>query len=157
MWSICDFGVVIIDLFSPDSSLAKSLAEETLNSTRDGWLRMVSATLYYMAGTIQVFSIKKIYMKGSPIVASLLLDGNVTITQMQKKKIEDIKDLLKQAQTEDDFSHEVILRLKWSLYEAFRDEELYWKQKSRATWLREGDQNTKFFHATTKQRRARNE
>ncbi|XP_048623656.1 uncharacterized protein LOC125592497 [Brassica napus] len=70
--------------------------------------------------------------------------------------IEDIKDLLEQAQTEDDFSHEVILRLKWSLCEAFRDEELYWKQKSRATWLREGDQNTKFFHATTKQRRARN-
>lgn len=38
----------------------------------------------------------------------------------------------------------------------FRDEELYWKQKSRANWLQECDLNTKFFHATTKQRRARN-
>lgn len=72
------------------------------------------------------------------------------------KKIEEIKAQLEQAQVDDDFSHEAILSLKWNICAAFRDEELYWKQKSRANWLREGDQNTKFFHATTKQRRARN-
>ena len=73
-----------------------------------------------------------------------------------EKNIEEIKDQFEKAQIDDDFSQEAILNLKWSLCTAFRDEELYWKQKSRATWLREGDQNTKFFHATTKQRRARN-
>ena len=67
------------------------------------------------------------------------------------KKIEEIKCQLEQAQLT-----EAILNLKWNLCAAFRDEELYWKQKSRANWLREGDRNTKFFHATTKQRRARN-
>lgn len=72
------------------------------------------------------------------------------------KKIEDIKTQLEQAQLDDNFSNEAILNLKWNLCAAFRDEELYRKQKSRANWLREGDRNIRFFHATTKQRRARN-
>lgn len=46
--------------------------------------------------------------------------------------------------------------MKFELCTMFRDEEIFWKQKSRNTWLRVGDQNTKFFHATTKQQRARN-
>lgn len=37
-----------------------------------------------------------------------------------------------------------------------RREEVYWRQRSRQDWLRSRDQNTKFFHAKTKQRRERN-
>lgn len=33
---------------------------------------------------------------------------------------------------------------------------LQWKQKGRVQWLKDGDRNTKLFHALTKQRRARN-
>lgn len=37
-----------------------------------------------------------------------------------------------------------------------RREKIYWKQRSRQDWLKHGDQNTKFFHETAKQRVARN-
>ncbi|KAI9084511.1 hypothetical protein K1719_033499 [Acacia pycnantha] len=40
--------------------------------------------------------------------------------------------------------------------EAWRNEETYWWQRSRVSWLNCGDRNTKFFHNTVIQRRQRN-
>ncbi|CAL1373659.1 unnamed protein product [Linum trigynum] len=39
---------------------------------------------------------------------------------------------------------------------AWVDEEIYWRQKSRVGWLKEGDQNSSYFHNVTRARRRHN-
>ncbi|XP_025693017.1 uncharacterized protein [Arachis hypogaea] len=46
--------------------------------------------------------------------------------------------------------------LKKQISELWKQEEKYWGQRSRLKWLKWGDKNTAFFHATTIQRRIRN-
>ncbi|KAJ1395232.1 hypothetical protein SESBI_33603 [Sesbania bispinosa] len=46
--------------------------------------------------------------------------------------------------------------IRQKLQDLWKQEERYWGQRSRLKWLRWGDRNTKFFHATTIQRRGRN-
>ncbi|XP_050217883.1 uncharacterized protein LOC130015136 [Mercurialis annua] len=48
------------------------------------------------------------------------------------------------------------IQLEQQLYEARKQEDEFWRQKSRQIWLQQGDQNTKYFHASTMQRRRKN-
>ena len=49
---------------------------------------------------------------------------------------------------------ETALRLR--LGDLLHKEEIMWRRKSRSLWLKDGDQNTKFFHLTTVMRRRKN-
>lgn len=48
------------------------------------------------------------------------------------------------------------IEIKGELHQLWKNEELFWKQRSKVQWLKEGDANTRFFHLTTIQRRQRN-
>lgn len=50
----------------------------------------------------------------------------------------------------------VIAVINQKLLLAYKAEEEFWKQRSRQLWLSLGDLNTGYFHASTKNRRARN-
>lgn len=47
-------------------------------------------------------------------------------------------------------------QVRLELSSMLRQEELFWKQRSRITWLKEGDANTKYFHLIANGRRNKN-
>ena len=49
-----------------------------------------------------------------------------------------------------------IRNLRRELNELLEDEELYWGQRAKAHWLKEGDRNTKFFHTHASEKRKKN-
>ena len=72
------------------------------------------------------------------------------------KLVEDLKAKVDNLYSDDDATTEEIAEALKELTDALKAEEQFWRQKSRILWLLEGDLNTRFFHAITKQRRARN-
>ncbi|KAL9151827.1 hypothetical protein ABFS82_11G077500 [Erythranthe guttata] len=46
--------------------------------------------------------------------------------------------------------------LKKELEEVYEEQDLYWRQRSKIQWIREGDRNTKFFHAKATMRNKSN-
>ncbi|XP_024006491.1 uncharacterized protein LOC112083001 [Eutrema salsugineum] len=72
------------------------------------------------------------------------------------KKIESLQLELDHALQSTGSTRQRIPYIQKELVNAYRDEELYWKQKTRNAWLKEGDRNTRFYQVCKKARFSRN-
>lgn len=67
--------------------------------------------------------------------------------------IEQKKEALEEALSSSTNDTTLIQTITTELAAAYKAEEAYWRQRSRLLWLRLGDRNSGFFHATTKNRK----
>lgn len=73
-----------------------------------------------------------------------------------KKKIDELRQKLESAMTSSSSTNILITSLNSELKAAYKEEEDFWRQRSRHLWLTLGDKNTGYFHAITKGRKAIN-
>lgn len=73
-----------------------------------------------------------------------------------KDKISLLQQRLEWFQSRDYPCRFMIGRVKEELMNAYKEDEMFWRQKSRDKWLVFGDRGSKFFHASVKTNRSRN-
>jgi hypothetical protein len=76
------------------------------------------------------------------------------ITKLLKEKTEQ----LRQAEMDSTlgFGHDTVISIRREVSDLLLKEEKMWKQRSRDSWLKEGDRNTKYFHNCASHRKRRN-
>lgn len=72
------------------------------------------------------------------------------------KRIQELHFRIDQATRQTPVCQRALSQLRHELNQEYLNEEIFWQQKSRQSWLQNGDRNTKYFHAATKNRRAQN-
>ena len=85
-----------------------------------------------------------------------LLQWCRTSNRNEHKVICQLKEELRSAYQQPVFDGVRIRVMEAELKQAVKNEESYWRTKSRVQWLKKCDKNTKFFHAQTMKKRRRN-
>lgn len=89
--------------------------------------------------------------------ASVLSEWGKEITGSFKTRIRNYKKKIKSLKgRRGDFSIQCVKESQKNLAETYAQQEAFWRQRSKQHWLKAGDQNSKFFHAATKNRRSIN-
>ncbi|KAL0754380.1 hypothetical protein Bca101_092048 [Brassica carinata] len=110
--------------------------------------------------------IKKAWLTNHPLfetkVADRLKNCRKALSRWKKKENMNSRDKIKQIQyaleMEQSAMYPATLRinfLKAELIQAYREEELFWKQRCKDKWAVKGDLNTKYYHASVKANRSR--
>ncbi|CAN6583607.1 unnamed protein product [Malus baccata var. baccata] len=124
--------------FSYDGRWSKS--EECCKLVGNDWRTQINGSHAYR------FCEKLKYLRGS-LIAWYKGSGRNSV-----KRIQQLKEEIRAAYKTNGFASKDVKQKEKELADAHRKEEAYWKVKSRNQWLREGDKNTKFFHAQTLKR-----
>lgn len=81
--------------------------------------------------------------------------GNINLKI--KDTLDQISKLHKQFEEySSDHTHYKIIELEKYHLALLKQKEIYWRQRAKTRWLKEGDNNTKFFHAYATNRKRRN-
>ncbi|XP_024178589.1 uncharacterized protein LOC112184556 [Rosa chinensis] len=78
------------------------------------------------------------------------LDWDRTVFQSRREEVEAVQ------KTFDQNDQASKLQLSQRLNELMSLDEMYWRQRSRAIWLKDGDRNSRFFHKKASNRRQKN-
>lgn len=90
--------------------------------------------------------------------SNILSSWGHQITGNFRQRIQRCKKILKTLKgRKDSNSREMAKEEQNNLSKIYVQQKIFWRQRSKQLWLREGDQNTRFFHSSTKNRRVMNQ